>query len=215
MKYVLALVALAAATPTLAADLQLPAAASGLLARIAADCPDCATTGYTPCGSADVAWGRRFAATAFLGTPKRGYLATFAMTGQEFRTLARTTDYATLRTTLHGRFAKTRLVVIENDFTTARVLPNPTTVTVTFPEPLHTCIHGTDHPWGCCTGDCKHECCEKGLGSPMITMQWTDGTEHLTFHYAHTIGTTWLSRTTATRSAVRYACLVDAKGKLR
>lgn len=214
MKYVLALVALAVATPTLAADLPLPTAASGLLARLAADCAECATAGYTPCGSEDVGWGRRFATAALLGTPKRGYLATFTMTGQEFRVLARTTAYATLLTTLHDRFAKTRLVVIEEAFTNARVLPHPTNVTVSFPEPLHTCVHDTERPWGCCTGNCKHECCEKALGSPKITMEWADGDEQLTFHYTHAIGTTWLSRKVGDRH-FRYACLVDAKGELR
>jgi hypothetical protein len=215
MKHLLLLVACSIATPAFAAELRLPTAASALPARIATDCSECTAAGFTPCGSQDVRWGRGFAATALLGHPKRGYLPTFTMTGDEFRTLARSTDYAPLLITLRDRFAKTRLVVLEQDFKNARILPPPTKITVTFPAPLHTCVHETDHPWSCCVSDCKQECCEKSLGSPMITMEWTDGDEQLTFHYTHTIGISWLSRTNASRPSTRYACLTDAKGKLR
>jgi len=196
-----------------AAELRLPPSARTLPAAIAAACPECDTTGYTPCGSPDVQWGTRFARHAFQGTPPRAYLPTFTMTGEDFRTLARATDYPTLLTTLQTRFAKTRLVVIEKAFENARVLPPPTTVAVTFPAPLHTCIHESDRPWTCCS-DCKNECCEKSLGSPTVQLSWKDANETLTFHYSHTIGVSWLSRKSA-RGSVRYACLTDAKGHLR
>ncbi|MEO6025541.1 MAG: hypothetical protein ABIR79_01560, partial [Candidatus Binatia bacterium] len=132
-----------------AAELQLPPSARALPAAIAAACPECTTTGYTPCGSPDVQWGTRFARYAFQGTPARAYLPSFTMTGEDFRKLARTTDYQALLITLHDRFKKTRLVVIDQAFEHARVLPPPTLVTVTFPEPLHTCIHESDRPWAC------------------------------------------------------------------
>lgn len=197
-----------------AADLPVPNARA-LIAAIATACPDCQSSGYTGCGSQDVAWGRRFARTALLGTPKRAYLLTFTMSGEDFRKLARTTPYEQLEKVLHDRFATTRLVVIEDAFKFARVLPVPTSVEVTFPKSLHDCVHDTDHPWGCCTGDCEHECCEKRLGSPMVTLKWTDDDEYLVLRYTHTHGATWLRRTTKTTKPVAYACLTDTKGKLR
>jgi hypothetical protein len=202
------------AAPGHATDLWLSSSARDLPARIAAQCPTCATAGYMPCGSPDVGWGRRFAATALLGEPKRGYLPTFTMTGEELRKLARNTDYDALITTLHDRFATTRLVVIEDGFKDARVLPPPETVDVTFPKPLHDCVHQTTRPWGCCVSDCKDECCEKGLGSPSVTLRWTDDDEVVELHYSHTIGVSWLGRRTPNHR-VRYACLVEAKGELR
>lgn len=196
-----------------AAELPLPSNAAALPKIIAAACPTCAAAGYTPCGTQDVRWGRHFASTALLGTPKRGYLVTFAMSGSDFRTLARGTDYEALRTTLRERFARVRLVVLEDDFADARVLPEPITTTVTFPERLHACVHDTDWPWGCCASDCDQECCEKSLGSPAIDVEWRDGDERLHYHYGHTTGTTWLQRTSSS-GAVHYFCLNDAKGIL-
>ncbi len=197
-----------------AAELGLPPGTGTLAATIAASCPACAATGYTPCGSPDVAWGKRFATAALRGTPQRGYLLTFTMTGQDFRALARSTPYDTLLNTLRERFATTRLVVLEEAFKDARVLPNPEHVAVTFPKPLHDCVHGSNRPWACCVSDCHDECCEKSLGSPTIDLHWTDGTEKVAFHYSHMIGVSWLARNTR-NTLVRYACLIDEKGKLR
>ncbi len=196
-----------------AAELRLPPSARTLPATIAAACPECATTGYTPCGSADVQWGARFAPHAFLGTPARAYLVTSTMTGEEFRRLARATDYDELVATLQTRFATSRLVVIDRAFDGARVLPRPTVVAVTFPAPLHACVRASDRPWACCS-DCKDECCEKALGSPLVVLTWHDGDETLTFHYSHTIGVSWLERNGRARRT-RYACLTDAVGTLR
>jgi hypothetical protein len=214
MKSALLFIFLILPTPGIAADLPIPDA-SAVIAAITAVCPDCQSTGYAACGSPDVAWGRRFAGTALLGIPKRAYLPTFTMSGEDFRKLARTTQYEALVKTLHDRFSTTRLVVIEDAFESARVISTPTSVEVTFPRPLHDCVHDTDHPWGCCTGGCEHECCEKGLGSPMVTLKWTDGDEHVVLRYTHTQGATWLHRTTKTKKSVAYACLTDASGKLR
>jgi hypothetical protein len=167
-----------------------------------------------PCGTPQVAWGKRFAATALLGTPQRAYLPTFIMTGEQFRKLARTTAYDALVTTLHDRFATSRLIVIEDGFKDARVLPSPENVEVVFPKPLHECVHDTTRPWGCCVSDCNEECCEKGLGSPTVTLKWSDDDEVVELHYGQTIGTSWLSRRSRDHRW-RYACLVDAKGELR
>ena len=209
----LVLASLLLAAPSFAAPLRLPSSAQSLPAAIAATCPDCAHAGYTPCGSPDVQWGTRFAPHAFLGTPRRAYLVTFTMHGDAFRALARRTGYATLVTTLRERFARSRLVVVEDGFASARVLAEPRAVAVAFPRPLHACVHGSERPWACCS-DCGSECCEKGLGSPTIALTWNDGDETITFHWNHTIGVAWLDRRAGERRT-RYACLTDAKGELR
>jgi hypothetical protein len=198
----------------IAAEIVLPAGATDALHAIAAACPACERDGYLACGSPDVAWGRGFATHALLGRPPRAYLIASAMSGGEFRDLARTTTYPRLADSLHHRFAAARLVVLENDFTTARVLPSPSKVAVGFPDRLHTCVYKSEWPWACCVaGSCKEECCEKSLGSPTVVTEWKDGNETLTFHYSHTVGVSWLDRTTP-EGRVRYACLTDAKGRL-
>ena len=209
-----ALVGSGAATTGHAAELPLPRNGARILAAIASACPTCAATGFTPCGSPAVGWGGRFAPHAFLGAPKRGYLVTFTLSGSEFRDLARSTPYPALLATLRERFAATRLVVADDAFARARVLGRPEDVEVSFPEGLHACVADPTRPWGCCVGECDNECCEKGLGSPAVTLGWTDGEERITYHYAHEIGVAWLERHSPHRR-VRYACLTDARGVLR
>jgi hypothetical protein len=134
--------------------------------------------------------------------------------GEEFRALARATEFVRLPETLHHRFAAARLVVLADGFTTARVLPSPSKVAVGFSERLHACIHDTTRPWGCCVAEsCEDECCEKELGSPTVALTWQDEQETVTFHYSHTIGVSWLDRATAS-GRIRYACLTDARGAL-
>ena len=136
------------------------------------------------------------------------------MTGDEFRTLARTTDYATLLTTLHDRFANTRLVVLEDGFKAPASSRHRRRSTVTFPKPLHACVHDTTRPWGCCVSDCEEECCEKGLGSPTVTLDGTTATKPSTPLQPHRRHV--LAEAAQTRDhRVRYACLADAKGELR
>jgi hypothetical protein len=136
------------------------------------------------------------------------------MRGEDFRALARQSDYQPLLGVLHERFAKSRLVVIDEDWASARVLLTAGRVAVGFPKALHDCVHETDRPWGCCAGDCGKECCEKGLGSPTVTVTWTDGDETITYHYSHTIGVSRLERRSGDRRT-RYACLTDQRGTLR
>lgn len=210
----LAAAVVGAPSPIAAAELRLPREASGILAAIAAACPTCAATGFTPCGSPEIGWGVRFARHALLGRPRRGYLVGFALAGADFRALARATPYPTLVAALRERFAASRLVVIEDGFARVRILDRPEDVAVTFPEALHRCVADPTRPWGCCVGDCTRECCEKGLGSPAVTLAWTDGDERVTFHYSHEIGVSWLERRGPDRR-FRYACLTDAKATLR
>ena len=206
--------ALIAAATASAAELPLPSGAADALRTIAATCPACERDGYLACGSPEVAWGRGFASHALLGRPPRAYLVASAPTGEEFRRLARSTIFAELPVVLHHRFAGARLVVWDDGFTNVRVLASPTKVAVGFSEALHACVYGTQKPWGCCVAEsCAEECCEKDLGSPTVTLEWRDGDETITLHYSHTVGVSWLARTTA-EGSVRYACLTDARGKV-
>jgi hypothetical protein len=180
-------------------------------AAIAEQCPECVTAGLMACGTADVAYGNRFARTALRGKPPRGYLMTFVMTAEEFRTLARRSAYDALVSTLRDRFRHARLVVLEAH--SARVLPSAATVDVTFPQPLHACLSDRSKPWGCCVGaECRHECCEKGLGSPSVTLRWHDpaSDEILQFTFHHMPGYAHLERRTAKRQVAMYYCLTDA-----
>lgn len=195
-----------------AVELTLP---SDAIARIDAACPDCDPKAWAACGAQDVGWGKGFAKHAFLGTPQRGYLLSSSLTGDEFRSAARGTGYPTLVPGMRRRLHRLRLVVLDEAFGGVRVLTPPSDIQIDFPKPLHDCVYAGFTPWGCCVGKCKEaECCEKKLGSPRVEVTWKDGDETLVLHYSHTVGVSWLERRIGT-TKVRYACLVDAKGKLR
>jgi hypothetical protein len=212
------LLLLLTAAPAAATRLDWPAAEAGTLARLAALCPDCRARGVIACGTADVAVGRRFARTFLAGTPPRGYLPAFRIDGTEFRRLARTTpEHARLLAALEERFAGTPLAVVEDGFGGVRVLSPPRSVQVVFPPALHDCVRDPARPWGCCVAGCaERECCEKGLGSPSVTVEWRDDDagETLVLHFSHTTGESTLRRTGAS-GTTRYYCLTGAPGFLR
>lgn len=194
--------------------LQMPPQLRRAGEQIARQCPECMTTGFLTCGTADVAYGKRFARTALQGRPPRGYLVSFVMSGNEFRDLARRTPYEPLVATLRERFTRARLVILEAPG--ARVLPPPDLVRADVPPPLHACVHGSSKPWGCCVAaNCHDECCEKALGSPTVTLTWTDPQSRdatvLTFHHA-----TGFSRLEhrGRRGSLLYYCLVDGPARI-
>jgi hypothetical protein len=210
-----ALALIVIATAAAAETIHLPQSSPAVRAEIARACPECTHTGVTACGSADVQYGRRFAPTALQGAPRRGYLVSFVMTGEQFRALARVSSYTALVDTLRERFSNARLVVLEHGTPGVRVLPAPASVEVTMPPALHACVKDATKPWGCCVSDCRHECCEKGLGSPSVSLTWNDSeareTVRFTFH--HQPGYSRLERRRGQRTTLYY-CLADAAARI-
>jgi hypothetical protein len=203
--------------PLLAGGLPLPTAAAPLESAIEAACPDCLDKGVTACGTAEVQYGRRFASKFFAGTPKRGYLPAFQLSGSEFERLARTLPRDAFLTEVEARVDDASLVIVEAGFAAARVIDHPVAIEATFPEPLHQCLQDQSKPWGCCVAaDCRGECCEKSLGSPTLTVTWRDdvNNETLTFNFGHSLGSSTLSRKSPTESTL-YWCLTDEAGHLR
>lgn len=200
-----------------AGGLPLPAEAAPMKSAVESDCPDCLTKGVTACGTADVQYGRRFPQQFFAGTPARGYLPAFRLTGAEFEKMARDMPRDALLAALQATFAAAPLVIIEAGFAAARVIKLPRSVAATFPEPLHQCLQDQSKPWGCClAADCQQECCEKSLGSPTLTVTWQDdvNNETLVFSFGHSLGSSTLIRQT-TAGQTLYWCLTDEAGRLR
>lgn len=193
--------------------LPLPAGATAVLQQIRDQCPECLSVGFTACGASDIGYGRAFASNVLRGTPPRGYLVTYVMNGEEFRRLARTADYATLTKALRDRFGQARLIVLEDRLAAACVLEHPE-VAVIFPKALHQCVQDLHKPWGCCVSDCRHECCEKELGSPSVQLTWRDpwAGETVIFKFHHGVGMSTLERWSMRRTL--YFCLTDQRGRL-
>lgn len=209
MKALAAAIIVLGASSAFAATLRLPPQLRRAPEAIARACPECLAQGFMTCGTADVAYGKRFARTALQGRPPRGYLTSFVMSGDEFRALTRATAYDALVAALRARFARARLVIL--DAPGARVLSTPAEVRVDVPAALHACVHGSKKPWGCCVAaDCRDECCEKGLGSPTVSLTWDDSEtrESIVLRFHHSTGFTQLRRSGA-RGQSLYYCLVD------
>jgi hypothetical protein len=204
-------------SPALAGSLPLPVEAAPLKSAIRTDCPDCLDKGVTACGTADVQYGQRFTRHFFAGTPNRGYLPAFRLSGAEFERMARTMPPDILLVAVYGAFVGTPLIVIEDGFATARVIKRPLSVEASFPAALHQCLQNQSKPWGCClAADCQGECCEKNLGSPTLTVTWRDDAndETLVFSFGHSPGTSTLTRQSSTGRTL-YWCLTDETGRLR
>lgn len=170
-------------------------------------CPECRRTGFHACGGQAIGLGARFAPAAFQGTPRRAYLVTFVMSGEEFRNGVRGTPYGALEEAIQRRFAKARLLVVEDGFAGVRVLDQSPRVEVDVPRPLHACVADPARPWSCCAAPaCREECCEKSLGSPVVRLHWSDARagETIRFDFAHTPGDSRL-----TRGATTYFCLAE------
>jgi len=204
---------LAGIAPAAAQSLSLPAAnQSAIFESIDDQCPECRRTGFSACGTNAIGPGDAFARNLLQGAPRRGYLVGFVMTGEDFRKLARGTPRDTLVEGLERRFARARLVVVEDGFARVRVLDQTPRVTVEMPEPLHACIADQGKPWGCCVGaGCQSECCEKSLGSPSVTLSWVDADvgEEIRYVFRHGLGEATLQRSGA-RPAT-YFCLTDRR----
>jgi hypothetical protein len=200
--------------PAEAGNVPFPKEGAAARDAIIKDCPGCLAGGVTLCGTADVRYGKRFSRTFFAGTPKRGYLPGFRLSGQEFRTLARSMSYDAVMQSLRQSFASLPLVVIDGGFAATRVIATPQSVEVTFPEALHQCVRDPDKPWGCCVADCRTECCEKSLGSPKVAVRWDDpeSGDQLTFHFSHTLGASSLTRETKAGKKYVYWCIAEEPG---
>lgn len=203
---------------TTAGTVPFPQEGETAKAAIIDGCPTCLAAGVTLCGTADVQFGKRFPRHFFAGTPKRGYLPGFRLSGAEFRTLARSMSYESVMQSLQQSFATLPLVVIDSGFAATRVIAAPRSVEIAFPEGLHQCVRDPEKPWGCCiAADCRTECCEKSLGSPRVAVHWDDpeSGDALTFHFSHTLGASTLTRKTAAGKTVLYWCKADEPGWLQ
>lgn len=177
-------------------------------------CPECRRTGFVACGAA-AGPGRTGPGPMLQGTPRRGYLVGFVMTGDEFRKVVRGTTMTPLVAGLERRFQRARLVVLEDGFARTRVLDQNPRVSVEMPAELHSCVaNNPDKPWGCSgagRGDGGSECCEKTLGSPSVALTWIDPAgEEIRFEFRHRAGEARLLRQSGGRRTT-YSCATDRR----
>ena len=206
------------ALPAVGGNVVFPKEGAAAREAIIENCPSCLAGGVTLCGTADVQFGKRFSRAFFAGAPKRGYLPGFRLSGEEFRTLARSMTYESLVQSLWQSFASLPLVIIDGGFAATRVIATPKLVEVIFPQALHHCVRDAAKPWGCCiANDCRTECCEKSLGSPQIVVRWDDpeSADKLTFHFSHTLGSSTLTRETSAGKKYVYWCIAEEPGLLQ
>jgi hypothetical protein len=204
-----------AAPSAYAGNLPFPKEGAAAKAVITEKCPSCLAGGVTLCGTDSVQFGKRFSRTLFAGKPKRGYLPGFRLSGEEFRTLARSMTYESLVQSLWQSFSALPLVIIDGGFAATRVIATPKLVEVIIPQALHQCVRDPAKPWGCCiASDCNTECCEKSLGSPQIVVRWDDpeSGDKLTFHFSHTLGASTLTRETSAGKTYVYWCIAEEPG---
>jgi hypothetical protein len=132
-----------------------------------------ATRGLVPTGSPQAGYGRRFYRHLFPSGSDYGYILYFVVSGDEYIHALRSHGRSDAVSLLRNRFETTKLFIITRSRKEVTVLAAPDSVQVTVPSALHECLQDTNRPYCCCCTDCKHECCEKGLGSTSVTATWT------------------------------------------
>jgi hypothetical protein len=205
--------------PAWSSDLVLPrSTANALAAAIEKNCAECLLQGLSPCGTADIQVGKRFAKQVFQGTPKRGYLVSFIMRHAQFRAALVDPDRAKVEAAMVERFSRARLIVLEDGFKTARVLPSPDTVIVQYSAEHHRCLGIDKRNWSCCLGDggADRTCLPKA-NAPRILLSWEDalGGDILAFTYVPVPGLSLLERRNAAGDTTLYYCLTDDAGTLK
>ncbi len=198
--------------------LTLPHSAGDIKKSIMAQCPECLKQGFMTCGNKNIQYGKKFAYNFFKGNPPRGYLITPVIESSKFRKISRRiNDLKQLKKYLHKEFSKLKILVVNDNFSAARIIESPVSVEVIFPENLFSCLKNKEKKWGCCVSpSCEQECCEKSLGSPIIKVKWVDHQEGeiLILKYWHPMGGTYLKRIRSGQE-ILYNCLTDGPGYLK
>lgn len=220
LRFVALLLVLGAVTlPAWSSDLVLPrSTANTLAAAIERGCAECLLQGLSPCGTADIQVGKRYAKQVFQGKPRRGYLVSFVMRHAQFRTALVDPDRARVEVAMIERFNRARLIVVEDGFGTARVLPAPDTVIVQYSADHHRCLGIDKRSWSCCLGDGGSDrSCLPKANAPRVHLSWQDiiGGEVLAFTYVPMPGFSLLERRNATGTTTQYYCLTDDAGNLK
>ncbi|MEQ9640145.1 MAG: hypothetical protein RIM84_08985 [Alphaproteobacteria bacterium] len=167
------------ATPALAETILVPASLPPAVAEV---CPDC--NEVLPCGDPDVQYGKTFQRTAMQGEPARAYLLTRAPTRRDTNPLLGQGTAAEARAALSQRLGAVRLLVIEADWATVRLLQPDGAPDVTVREDQHACFADPARGLGCCLGDGpRSQGCLPKADPPTAIVSFTDGAERLRLRY--------------------------------
>lgn len=196
-------VLLAAANTADAGTLPLPEEAKGVMKQISAQCDQCLYNGFSPTGTANIGFGKKFFANFFQGRPSRGILISYAMPAKAYLAVLRHNSRQQAMSLLRKSFSKVKLFVVEKQGYRVHAALTPKSIAVTLPDQLHRCLHATTKPLCCCCADCASECCEKKLGSTSVAVSWDDP-----FQSGRTVIYTWYPHAGA--STVR---ILTADGK--
>ena len=162
-------------SPSYSGSLKLPESAKSIITNISEQCEDCLKNGFSPTGTMDIGFGKRFFPNFFSGTPEIGILVSHIMTGERYKTLIRKNGYEKAKDILVQKFNETKLFVVEKSGYKVHFLKKPEEVNINLKEGLHQCLYNTEKPLCCCcTTSCRDECCEKKLGSTNILIRWKD-----------------------------------------
>lgn len=169
-----------------AGTLPLPEAAKTISTQISEQCPGCLDMGFSPAGTENIGFGKKFFPNFIMGTRERGVLVSYIMAADSYISVLRKNDLKHAKNILKRDFSDIKLFIVEKKGYGVFAALQPQSVEVNVTDQLHACLLGSDKPLCCCCTDCKEECCEKRLGSTHVTVRWNDP-----MHAGQTIVYTW------------------------
>lgn len=178
-------------------------------------CEGCLTQGVMICGDNKIGFGKKFVANFFQGTPSNGYFITPPYLAAEYKkTIRAEANYSQLKTLIRNRLMELNLIVVGDDFNQIYSISNPK-VAVVIPEQLHNCLKNPENKWGCGVSENRSkECCEKKLGSAIVTVTWIDIKNHeiIELLYNPSMGSSTLVRKFDNKIKAIYYCNTTESG---
>jgi len=187
--------------------------------KIAAACPGCEKKGVNLCGSDGFIFGKRFPRKFFRGTPTRGYFMSPPVTWGELKEVIRREQNLTkVKSYIKDRLMSLKIYAVEPKFRAVTDLGKPRNLKIKIPQKLHMCLLDNKKLWGCCVAEsCQMECCEKSLGSIIITFSLYDTENAETLYFGSMPSSGYsafaVSRKYKDGNRSRYYCHINAIGR--
>jgi len=199
-----------------AKTLTLPESAKTIIQQIKTQCQSCLEKGFSPTGTGNIGFGKKFFPNFFTGTPQTGLLVSHIIKGVNFIDIIRNNQFKTAHNKLMEAFKNTRILIVEKKNLKVHLSETPLEVQLILKESLHQCLYQTEKPLCCCcTENCDMECCEKKLGSTFVYAKFSHPLfpqQYIEYRYYPLLGSSTLKEVDPSGKEKSLRWCIDSQG---